>query len=370
MFLPVQSVVKKIFVLYLFYIVDVKLIYFDSLGAKSSCTLVVTDDVKILIDPGAAVMHGSFPAPKELKVFWVKEALRKIKKVARDADVVVITHYHYDHFIDFDKRVYEGKTVFVKNPNEYINDSQRKRAIRFFTHFFEGFDANLEECLEEPVEKSWEDVFFRLRKARKRDFGDYQDRRNQLLEKGRKWFLNRVEKWKTYRRVPEISFGDTRIIFSEGRTFSFGNTRIRFTPPLFHGIEYSRVGWVYSVIIEEGGQKLLYSSDLNGPIIEDYADMIIEESPDILILDGPMTYMLGYTLNLINFRRVLENVKRILVETSIKTIIYDHHLPREPRFKERTRELYLIAEREDKKLMTAAEYLGKKPVVLEKWDIE
>ena len=39
---------------------------------------------------------------------------------------------------------------------------------------------------------------------------------------------------------------------------------------------------------------------------------------------GPMTYMPGYTLNLINFRRVLENVKRIVENVKFK--IYDLHI--------------------------------------------
>lgn len=49
-------------------------------------------------------------------------------------------------------------------------------------------------------------------------------------------------------------------------------------------------------MIEHGGQKLIHSSDLNGPIIEDYPEWIIRENPDLLVLDGPMTYMRGYLL--------------------------------------------------------------------------
>ena len=77
-----------------------------------------------------------------------------------------------------------------------------------------------------------------------------------------------------------------------------------------------------------------------------------------------MTYMLGYTLNLINFRRTLENVLRIIRETKTETIIYDHHLPREPKFRERTAEAWNLAEKLGKRMVTAAEFLGKKPVVL------
>jgi predicted metallo-beta-lactamase superfamily hydrolase len=53
------------------------------------------------------------------------------------------------------------------------------------------------------------------------------------------------------------------------------------------------VGWVFSTVIEHGGQKLIHSSDLNGPIIEDYPEWTIRENPDLLVLDGPMTYMRG-----------------------------------------------------------------------------
>jgi len=39
----------------------VYLIWFDSMGAKSSCILVDTPDIKILVDPGAAAMQPSYP---------------------------------------------------------------------------------------------------------------------------------------------------------------------------------------------------------------------------------------------------------------------------------------------------------------------
>ena len=34
---------------------------FDSFGVKSMCTKIVTDDIKIIIDPGVAVETNSFP---------------------------------------------------------------------------------------------------------------------------------------------------------------------------------------------------------------------------------------------------------------------------------------------------------------------
>ena len=77
-----------------------------------------------------------------------------------------------------------------------------------------------------------------------------------------------------------------------------------------------------------------------------------------------MTYMLGYMLNRINLRRAIENARRIVEEVDFDLMIYDHHLPREPRFRERTSIIWRTAEDLNKKVLTAAEYLGRKPVVL------
>jgi hypothetical protein len=120
---------------------------------------------------------------------------------------------------------------------------------------------------------------------------------------------------------------------------------------------------VFSTIIEHDGNTLIHTSDLNGPIIEDYAEMIIDENPDILILDGPMTYMYGYLLNKTNLNRAIENAKRIVEEIDAEVIIYDHHLPRENKFRDRTRKVWDAAKKYNKNLMTAAEFLGEKTIV-------
>jgi hypothetical protein len=77
-----------------------------------------------------------------------------------------------------------------------------------------------------------------------------------------------------------------------------------------------------------------------------------------------MTYMLGYTLNLINLRRVIENVKRIVKQVNFKVMIWDHHLPRESKFRAHTKEVWELAKKLKKNLLTASEFqLKKKPVV-------
>lgn len=344
----------------------VRPVWADSLGAKSFCTLVETPDISILIDPGVAIMHGSFPAPRDLKARWRDEGRKAVISAAEKAQVIVITHYHYDHFTDFDERIYRRKLIVAKSPNEYINDSQRERAIRFYSNLFAIDGVSLESLLEEPIEKEYPDPLDALPRALSRDYGDYWERKKELLEKGRAWFRNRVDKWNSYRRVPEYRGRSFQLRFAENREFVFGGTRLRFSGPLFHGIEFSRVGWVVSVVVECSGFRLLYTSDLNGPIIEDYAEWIIREKPDILLLDGPATYTLGYMLNLVNLRRAIENIRRIIIEAHPELVILDHHLPREPRFRERLSDIYSLAAREGVKVLTVAEHMGLKPAVLRK----
>ncbi|MDR0318671.1 MAG: MBL fold metallo-hydrolase, partial [Nitrososphaerota archaeon] len=62
------------------------------------CTLVQTPDITILLDPGISVCPWRFnlpPHPIELKNI---QALReKIAKAADTAQIVTVSHYHYDH---------------------------------------------------------------------------------------------------------------------------------------------------------------------------------------------------------------------------------------------------------------------------------
>lgn len=343
---------------------DFDLIWFDSMGAKSSCVMVKTDH-NILLEPGVAEMQPSFPASDSQKKSWYDQAYNEIKSAAKLAHAVVISHYHYDHFIDFDPQIYSNKLVVAKDPNQYINYSQRDRAEHFFGNVFSHFGGtSLEENLGEPEEKKYKDPMEELEIASSKDFGDYQQRRNELLDRGRKQFFDHAKKWQEYKKVPEIDFDNVQLKFGDSQKMRLGKTTLRFTEPLFHGIEFSRVGWVFSTVVEYKGEKLIHSSDLNGPVVEDYAQWIIDENPQVLILDGPMTYMLGFTVNKTNFRRTVENAVRIVKETDTEIMIYDHHLTREPKFRERTQDVWETARKLGKNIYTAAEFQGKEPVVL------
>ena len=339
-------------------------IWFDSLGAKSSATLVRTPDISVLIDPGAAVMQPSFPASWAKKLYWYERAQLAIKRAAKHADVVVVSHYHYDHFTDFDRKLYEGKLLLAKNPNNHINDSQRGRAERFFGNLCHAFGKiKLEEVMQEHKPKTYGNPLDEIPHARDKDFGDYNRRRKELFKKGLKWFQGRVNNWNSNKLIPELKFKNIEVKYPEGKEFKFAHTKLRFTSPLFHGIEFSRVGWVFATVVECGKEKLIHSSDLSGIYIEDYAEWLIQENPRVLILDGPPTYM-AFMLIRTNLNRCIENACEVIERSkNLELLIYDHHLLREKKYRWRTKEVWEACDKKGVSIMTAAEYIGKKPVI-------
>ncbi|HIP56967.1 MAG TPA: MBL fold metallo-hydrolase, partial [Ignisphaera aggregans] len=112
----------------------IDLIWFDSLGAKCSSIAITTSRGIVVIDPGVAEMQPSYPLPHHEKLRLREEALHKIESYVLKASIVIVTHYHYDHHVLpsdpmlWNKRLFQSKTLHLKNPNMYINESQWERA--------------------------------------------------------------------------------------------------------------------------------------------------------------------------------------------------------------------------------------------------
>lgn len=261
----------------------------DSMGVRSLCVYVETEDLGILIDPSAALgpsRYGLPPSPEE----WM--ALDKFKKeireIARQCDAFVVSHYHFDHH-DPDEEFWVGKKVFVKDPRRNINRSQKDRAA----FFFEKFSKRAE------------------------------------------------------------------LIVSDSSECNLGNTRISFSKPLAHGNEKSKLGFVLATRIEEKGEVFVHASDVQGPIIEDTAKVLIEMEPDILVIDGPPTYFLGWKFSVKDLERANTNIIKIIEETDAN-IILDHHLLRDLSYKEHCAEVY-----RHPKIYTFAEFLRQENRMLE-----
>ncbi|MEA1964827.1 MAG: MBL fold metallo-hydrolase [Candidatus Aerophobetes bacterium] len=341
----------------------VYLIWFDSMGAKSSCTLIETPDLKILVDPGVAAMQPSYPLSDKEKLNLRKIALKCIKEASKKVDAIFISHYHYDHhtLLREAEEIYKGKSLWIKNPNLWINHSQWKRSRLFLKQLL---GSKLEKMYTSNFSFHIEDPLNNLPLAREKNYGSYQKRREELLKKGRGRLEKLIKKWREGPWINEENLKRNRIYLADGKSFQVGDTKVKFTLPLFHGMEYDKVGWVTALVVERAKTRLIYSSDLQGPIIEDYASWIAREKPHILILDGPPTYLLGYMLNSVNLKRSIKNLIYILDEVSPQILIYDHHLLRDYRYRERVARIYEYAAKKNKKILTAAEWHKQEPLIL------
>lgn len=348
--------------------IKVRLLFFDSLGAKCSSVLVETPDVSILIDPGAAGLQPSFPLPREEKIRLREEAFKRIRHYGTSSDIVVITHYHYDHHVHPSRIgemacLFRGKTLLVKDPNQWINRSQRSRAFKFLSEIYRisGGNEPFEDLMETSRFKMTSDPFEGHPKTAslwRRSKG----KKLKVYQAKKRWFEKIVESWKRNKWVRSFEVGGTKILFADGREFTFGNTRIKFTLPLFHGQFLDNVGWVIGLTVEHAGNKFLFSSDLQGPIIEEYAEWIINSKPEVIVADGPPLYTYGFMIGKEDIKNVIDNMQRIICEARPSKIIWDHHICRGV-FKPKMREVYSCAERKGVNICTAAEHMGLKPLI-------
>ncbi|MEM2190684.1 MAG: hypothetical protein QW540_04545 [Archaeoglobaceae archaeon] len=150
--------------------------------------------------------------------------------------------------------------------------------------------------------------------------------------------------------------------FCDGKSYEFGNTVVEFSKPVFHGAN-QKLGFVVEVFISDGKKSFLFSSDVEGPIHEDQTAFILEKKPEIVFIDGPMTYMLGYRFSRESFEKAVGNIKKI-IEVS-KTVVLDHHLLRDLKWRENLSELFSYAEQFGTKIQSASEFIGKPEELLE-----
>jgi predicted metallo-beta-lactamase superfamily hydrolase len=268
----------------------------DSMGTRSMATFIKTRDCKILIDPAVAlgpIRYGLAPHVKEEKKQDVH--FRRIKSHAKKSDVLIVTHYHYDHHDPDEPEIFKDKVLLTKHPTQNINKSQKKRSAAFL----------------------------------------------DILE-----------------GIPE------RIEFSDGNEFKFGKTKIRFSRAVPHGSN-TKLGYVTEVCIQDGRQRFLYTSDVQGPNLEEQMDFILDEDPNVIFCDGPMTYMLGFRYSKKSLKASIRNLIKIIEETKVKKFAIDHHLLRDMKWNERILDVFKAARKQNVSLMTFADFCGKKNLILE-----
>jgi predicted metallo-beta-lactamase superfamily hydrolase len=282
----------------------------ESFGVRSMCTLIETPDLTVLLDAGVSLCPSRFslpPHPIEFKT--IKRLRKRIAEAADKAEVVTISHYHFDHHTpsyedwlvnwteanETARQIYQGKTVLMKNPREKINASQRKRAW-----LFQKTGGKYAEALET----------------------------------------------------------------ADGKTFAFGKeTVLRFSEAVFHGPDDSRLGWVVMALVEYEGERFMFAPDVQGPMSTHTLELIKAAKPQVIMVGGPPFYLGGFKVAEAQLQLGLKNLVAV-VETVPLTIL-EHHALRDESWQQRTKQVYDTAVETGHKVMTAAEFVGHENNFLE-----
>ena len=277
------------------------------MGVRSMCTFVETSDVRVLIDAGTALGPRLRKPPHPLE-YEARAACRaRIREYASKADVIVISHYHNDHYTpnytdmiwlgssrEEAERIYKDKVVLAKDFRNAVNVSQRRRGW-IFQQFLKQIGCKCE--------------------------------------------------------------------VADGRNFEYGDTKISISPPVPHGEEDGELGWVIMTTVESAGERVLHASDIQGPMSAKTKRMIIKCNPVLTIVGGPPLYLEGIKVEGASIRRGIENAANLAAR--LPTLIFEHHLLRSEDWRDGAKPVFDAANKHGHSVLTAAEYMGLKPAVLE-----
>lgn len=281
----------------------------ESFGVRSMCTLVETPDVAVLLDAGISLCPYRFSLPPHPLEFQTISKLRKtIAEAADKAEVVTISHYHFDHhtpsFEDWvvnwtedgetARQIYQNKTVLIKNPKEKINASQRQRAWMF-------------------------------------------------QKTGGK-----------HAKVLEAA---------DGKTFTYGKTSLRFSEAVAHGSEDSMLGWVIMTVVEHEEERFMFAPDIQGPMSTHTLELILAAKPNVIMLGGPPLYLGGFRVEMAQLEQGLRNLERIV--EAVPVVVLEHHALRDESWKPKMEKVFQQASLSGHSILTAAEYAGKENLFLE-----
>lgn len=174
--------------------------------------------------------------------------------------------------------------------------------------------------------------------------------------------INLSQKGRAAEFLPKIQ-GIAEVEYCDGKSYEFGKTKITFSEAVPHG-PATRLGYVTEVMIEEGSECFIHTSDIEGPCLKEHTDFILKGNPTVLFVDGPLSYIM-YRYGTKAMQNSILNLQKIIKETDVKRIAIDHHFLRDLKWKERIAPVIETAERKGVEFGTAADFIGKKNELLE-----
>jgi uncharacterized protein len=281
----------------------------ESFGVRSMCTLAKTPDVTVLLDAGISLCPWRFNLPPHPIEFQKIKTLReKIAKAADQSQIVTISHYHYDHHTPS----FEDWVV------NWTAQTETARQI------YQGKDV--------------------LAKNPNENINASQRERAWMFQKTGGKYAKTLQDF-------------------DGKTFTYGNTRLRFSEPLAHGEDNGMLGYVIAVSIEYGNERFMFAPDVQGPMSNRTLNVITETQPSMLMLGGPPFYLSGFRVNEAAIQNAVNNLYRI-IETVPLTVL-EHHMLRDEFWKQKALPIFEHASKVGHRVLTAAEFAGVDNVFLE-----
>jgi predicted metallo-beta-lactamase superfamily hydrolase len=237
----------------------------------------------------------------------IKDARQRLSEYAQKADLVTISHYHFDHHTpsyedwlcnwtnaETAQQIYADKLVLAKDYRTHINPSQRRRGWMF--------------------KKTGG------RHARKLEFAD-------------------------------------------GKQFAFGKTTLTFSPPVAHGPANTPLGRVLMTHIKHEQEKAMFASDVQGPMDDTTREYILAEKPHLAIVGGPPVYLADFRVGKPQLEQGLKNLETLA--KAVPTVVVEHHLLRDAGWREWAQPVFAAAQIAGNRVITAAELVGKEDRLLE-----
>ncbi|GAB4330935.1 MAG: hypothetical protein Kow0069_38560 [Promethearchaeota archaeon] len=252
--------------------VEVTLLACECLGTRAFSFLVETPGVALLVDPSAALgPTRGFPVPHPSEFAAIRGANARLLAARRHFArlektlCAFVSHYHQDHF----------KPVKRDCLYNFTSPEFAKELVRGTRLFAKDPDA----------------------------------RTNSSQAKRGKAFRAAV------RGVVE------EFAACDGRRERFGDTRLKFSPPLPHGEEDGRQGHVVALCVEAGDERVAFAPDVQGPVVQATTDWLIAQQPIVAFLGGPPAHLRRFPLG--DAAREVERLAAVVPE-----LVVGHHVAR------------------------------------------
>ena len=241
----------------------------ESQGVRALALKVITDDISILLDPACALGPiPNFPTPHPFEYVALQQSTQRILASCSDARLLAISHYHHDHY----KPQERNWEYLWSDPTIFQQIFQGKMV--FAKHPTDNIGSN--------------------QRARAREFQQHLSKVNGSF-------------------VP-----------SDGRRFSFGNTKIQFSPPLPHGSLGTRLGSIIGVSIQDQDGCFCCCPDVQGPTVPETVEWVLAQEPQLLTLGGPPLFLPPPKFTVEQQGDFFRNIEQLAA--SVRKIVIDHHL--------------------------------------------